>query len=193
MTDVQTEAPKKARNVQNFYVAADGTRSPSPQPDCVAIGKLFLESKQEIKYNLDDLPDSSKIQAMAFGLQQVGQNAYGAAASEAERIEMFEARMEAIFGGNWSSDRQVGPRDSDLLEAFAQATADAGKAVDQDWRDRAAAKLKSGEISKKTLSERPAVRAKLEAIRAKRAAERAAQAQAELKGAAKDDLSDIEV
>lgn len=176
MTDTSNEAAtstKKARNVENFYVSQSGERAARPMPDVVAFGKRFLSNGHEIVKNLEDFSQESLSQAAAFGLQQVGQNAYGAAADDDERIEMLEARWESIQNGNWSADRQVGPRSSDLVDAFAQARADQGKESSDEWKETIRQKLESGEIAAKDLQANPLIKAKLDAIKAARAAERA--------------------
>jgi hypothetical protein len=176
MTDTSSEAAtstKKARNVENFYFNEKGERSARPMPDVVGFGKKFLGSGQEVVRHLVDFHQESLAQAAAFGLQQVGQNAYGAATDDDERQDMLEARWESIQGGNWSADRQVGPRSSDLVDAFAQARADQGKESSDEWKETIRQKLESGEIAAKDLQANPLIKAKLDAIKAARAAERA--------------------
>jgi hypothetical protein len=175
MSDTSNEVAtsKKARNVENFYIGKDGSRSARPMADVVSFGKKFLSNGHEIVKDLSDFSQSSLAQAAAFGLQQVGQNAYGAAADDDERIEMLESRWESIQNGNWSADRQVGPRSSDLVDAFAQARADQGKDSSDEWKETIRQKLESGEIAAKDLQANPLIKAKLDAIKAARAAERA--------------------
>lgn len=174
-----TKAPKP-RQVDNFYLNVAGERSSRPQEDVVAVGKKFLEGGTEIVTNLADLPESSQRQCMAFGLMQVGSNAYGAAGSEEERIEMLEDRWDTIKGGSWAQDRQVGPRTSDIIEAFAQAKKDdTGHEVDDAWRANIKSLLEEGKkITSKGLLENPAIASKYYAIKAQRALERSQKAQA---------------
>jgi hypothetical protein len=175
MADTSNEVAtqKKARNVDNFYVAADGSRASRPQPDVVAFGKKFLGNGHEIIKKLSDFPDAVLSQAAAFGLQQVVQNAYGAATDDDERVELAEARLETLEGGSWAADRQTGPRSSDLVDAWCQAREESGKAVNDVWRDAARQKLESGEVTAKDLQANPRIKAKLDAIKAQRAIERA--------------------
>lgn len=174
MTDVQeSKSTAKSRNVENFYIAADGSRAARPQADVVAFGKKFLANGHEIVKKLHDFPEAILSQAAAFGLQQVIQNAYGAAADDDERIELAEARLETLEGGSWAADRQTGPRSSDLLDAWAAARAEAGATADDAWKDMARAKLESGEVTAKDLQANARIKAKLDAIKAARAVERA--------------------
>ena len=175
MSDTSNEAttPKKARNVEIFYIDSKGARAARPQPDVVSFGKRFIGSGKELVQELRDFSQEVLAQAAAFGLQQVTQNAYGAATDDDERMELAEARLETLLSGSWSSERQSGPRSSDLVDAWAQARADGGKDVDEDWKAMARQKLESGEVTAKSLQDNPRIKAKLDAIKAERAIARA--------------------
>lgn len=188
MSDTSNEVaatPKKARNVEIFYIAKDGSRAARPQADVIGFGKKFLDTGAEMSAKLEDFTTEVLRQAAAFGFQQVTQNAYGAATDGEERQELAEARLETLLGGSWASDRQSGPRSSDLLEAWAQARADGGKEATDEWRESAKQKLESGEVTAKDLQANPRIKAKLDQIRAERAAERAKKS-AEAAGGAQE-------
>lgn len=181
-TVVEKAAGKKARLVENFYLDSSGEKSSRPQPDVVTVGKTFLGSNYTETINLDQLSPESLRQAAAFGLQQVGQNAYGAAADENERIEMLQERWGTILEGRWSSERSTGVRSSDVVEAYLQAKAErSGQPITDDDRDRVKAHLAGDENAVKALLENPLVAAKHAAIKAARAAERAQTAAAAVK------------
>lgn len=170
----------KARLVENFYVSQSGERASRPQPDVVSVGKKFLESGHEEIIVLDNLPAEQLRQAAAFGLQQVGQNAYGASKDENERIDALQARWETIIGGRWAGEgRESGIRQLDVIEAYLLALKDrSGKEPTQEDRDRIRGLIDNGEINKDDLAANKAVAAKLAHIKAQRAAERAAKAAA---------------
>lgn len=175
-TDTTSEAAattKKARNVENYYISKDGSKSPRPQPDVVGFGKKFLGNGIVLEKMLQDFPQPVLAQASAFGLQQVLQNAYGAATDDDERADMADARLETLLGGSWAADRQSGPRSSDLIDAWAAARAEGGKPVTDEWKDQQRQKLESGEVTAKDLQNNVRIKAKLDAIKAERAAERA--------------------
>lgn len=195
MADVDTapvegKAGKKARVVENFYVDSEGNKSSRPQPDVVSVGKTFLGSNYTESINLADLSPESLRQAAAFGLQQVGQNAYGAAQDETERIEMLQERWGTILEGRWSSERATGVRSSDVVEAYLQAKAErSGNPTTDEERERVKAHLSGDEAAVKALLENPIVAAKHAAIKAARAAERAQNAAGAVK--AEDELPEI--
>lgn len=184
------ETPKKPRKVENFYVNTKGERAARPWPDTVSIGKKFLDSGHEEIVLLEKLPPAQRIQTLAFGLHQVGSNAYGGMSTEDDMISAFQVRMETILGGAWASERESGDRTGDLVEAFAQARAEDGKPVTDEWRKMVAEKLTSEEITPKSLKDNPKIRAKFDAIKAKRAQERATASAA--KAGADVQLPDIE-
>jgi hypothetical protein len=195
MTDTSNEvaSAKKARLVENFYIGKDGQRQARPMLDVVSFGKKFLSNGHEIVKHLSDFSNETLAQAAAFGLQQVGQNAYGGVTDDDEKIEALEARWDNIQAGQWSADRQVGPRSNDLVEAFAQVKIDEGKNVTDEWKDVVRQKLESGELQAKDLAANPRVKAKIDAIKAARAAERAKKSAAAAGSASDDTLPDIEI
>lgn len=173
VSEVSNGKKSTSRNVQNFYIAQDGSRSARPQPDVVAVGKKFLESGEEIVRNLADFPEAQMRQCAAFGLQQVGQNAYGTAGDEEERKQMLTDRWDTILDGQWSEGRQDGPRVADVLAALVAAMKDRGNEVTEDWVAEKKAAFEAGDLDPKEVAKRPAIKAKLIQIRAERALERA--------------------
>lgn len=173
MTDTSNDVtPKSKRNVEIFYIDSKGARAARPQPDVVSFGKKFLESGEELIWDLKRF-EAVGAQGLAFGLQQVTQNAYGGLTTDAERIEACEDRIATLEGGSWSSERQAGPRDSDLLDAWAAAREEQGAKADAEWRESVRQKLEAGEVTSKQLMANARIKAKLDAIRAQRAADRA--------------------
>jgi hypothetical protein len=175
---------KKPRLVENYYVNEAGERASRPQPDVVKIGKKFLESGHEEEIVLADLPQAQLLQSAAFGLQQVGQNAYGAAGDENERIDMLNDRWATIKGGSWADTAQRGPSTSDVVEAwFAAKEEHTGRKSTEEEKSALRKRLDAEEISSKTMLENPKVAAKYHAIKAQRAAERAKKSAEKAEGA----------
>jgi hypothetical protein len=195
MADVDTapatdSASKKARLVDNFYIDSEGNKASRPQPDVVAVSKVFKQSGYVETIRLSDLSPESLNQAAAFGLQQVGQNAYGAAGDEGERIEMLQERWGTILEGRWSSERATGVRSNDVVEAYLAAKAErSGQPTTDEDRARVKASLGDDAAAIKALLENPLVAAKHAAIKAQRAAERATAAAGAVK--AEDELPDL--
>jgi hypothetical protein len=174
------EAATKKRTVQNVYISASGKEAPSPMPDVVKIVKRFLDAdtgevSREEELDLRNLSQQVLLQGAAFGLHQVAQNAYGAAKDTDEKAESCASRWEDISNGSWRSDRQVGPRTSDLILAYARVFEQTkGKAPSDAWVERQKAKLAEGvwgEGGKHMLAD-PAIKAAIDAIKAERAIEK---------------------
>lgn len=189
---VETPVAKKVRAVDNFYIDSKGNRAARPQPDVVGVGKTFLGSKYEEIILLKDLAPEQQRQAAAFGLQQVGQNAYGAAGDENERIELLQERWGTIRDGSWSSERASGFRTTDVVEAYLEAKKElSGKEPTDEDRQRIKGLLDSEQVTAKGLLENPHVAAKFQAIKARRAAERASAAAKAASGADASELPDL--
>lgn len=183
--------PKNNQQVQNVYIGKDGSESPRPQPDVVKVKKIFLESGTVLECDLTELSESLIFQAAAFGIIQAGSNAGGAAGSEEERIDKCDTRWDSFKAGTWSSERQSGPRDSDVIEAYCRVYTDSkGHRPSDAWIGDVRAKIadEANPMSLKTLQANPHVKAKLEAIRDERQSARRKKAEEALEGAALPDL-----
>lgn len=181
---------KKARFVENFFEDAEGKRKPRPFPGVVRIGKTFKDCGQTIVRDLRDLSEEMLFQMAAFGGQQVGQNAYGAAKTDAARIEALVDRWDAIWeDGVWASGRQEGPRVGDIFQATVEAYAEAGKPLSVEQQEALKQGLAEGTYNAKALQDDPRIKAKLVAIRAKRADERAKKLSEAAQGTSLGDLS----
>lgn len=195
MTDVNvadTPAPKKTRAVENIYIDSKGGKAARPQPDVVAVAKYFIGAKYTETLRLDELRQEQLLQAAAFGLQQVGQNAYGAAGDDNERIEMLQERWGTIRDGSWSSERASGFRTTDIVEAYLEAKQElSGKVPTDEDRQRIKGLLDEEKVTAKGLLENPHVAAKYQAIKARRAAERANAAAKAASEADMDALPDL--
>ncbi len=178
------------RSVSNLYIDKAGKSYSRPPVDVVKIVKVFKESGHKEEITLGDLTNEMLLQAAAFGLHQVGQNAYGAAEDEDEKIEKLGKRWENILAGQWASDRESGPRTSDLLNAFIRGyTAKNGGAPSDEWIETKRAQIQDPAVAKE-LQKRPAIKAQLDAIKAERAAERAKASAASADKA--DEVDDFE-
>ncbi len=177
------------RSVENLYVGKDGKSYSRPPADVVKIVKHFKGSGHREELTLANLTNEMLLQCAAFGLHQVGQNAYGAAEDEDEKIEKLGKRWENILAGSWASDRESGPRTSDLLNAFIRGyTAKNGSAPSDDWVETKRTQLQDPAVAKE-VQKRPGVKAQLDAIKAERAAERAKNSLAAVDGEATDDFA----
>jgi hypothetical protein len=179
MTDANTVTDGKGtkpRQVDRFFVDKDGKSQPRAFPEAVKVIHSW-KNREDLKLEMDisKLSDEMKICAIAFGISQVVGNAYGGETDPDEAFDKGESRWETILGGKWATERESGPRTGDLVEAFAKAYADKGKKVTDEWKAQVAEQINSGAIDQKEALKNPLVRAAFDAIKLRRAQERAAK------------------
>lgn len=166
----------KPRQVDRFFVDKDGKSQPRAFPEAVKVIHSW-KNRDDLKLEMDisQLSDEMKICAIAFGISQVVGNAYGGETDPDEAFDKGESRWETILGGKWATERESGPRTGDLVEAFAKAYEDKGKKVTEEWKAQVAEQINSGAIDQKEALKNPLVRAAFDAIKLRRAQERAAK------------------
>lgn len=188
MTDATTVASsKKPRLVNRYFIDSTGEKHSRAIADAVKVVHEWKDREDlRLEMDLTSLSAEQKICAIAFGISQVVGNAYGGETDPDEAFEKGQARWETIVGGNWATERVIGDRTSDLVEAFAKAYQDAGKDFSDDKKRELQEKLDSGALDPKALRADPRIRAALDAIKAKRASERAAKSAEALKSSGAD-------
>lgn len=138
--------------------------------------ELRFVSGETVKVNPDEFSDTVKVAALFHGLsQKLGDTYAGADADEAYDKTM--ALFERLQGGEWIAEREsAGPRISTVVEAIVAAKAKAGVTV---TIDEVAAKYKAlDKDAQKDVLNDPRIKAEYEAIKARRAQERADKAAA---------------
>lgn len=172
----------RAEKTKRFFLNADGEPSPRTRLDSVAGRVHFVGSDETLEFRWDDLTAEVQRAAGLFGIMTSVTNTVGRAGMTDE--EMYQAasdRLATILDGEWSAERQVGPRTSDLIEAAARAFAERGMAFPAEKREEIRQKLAdetTGAEYRATLLSKTSIKAHFEAIKAERAAERAAKAKA---------------
>lgn len=166
---------KKPRLVDRTFITSKDDKPQSRASGDVVKVVHQWKGRDDLRLEMDisELSDEMKIAAIAFGISQVVGNAYGGETDPDEAFEKGEARWDTIKSGNWATERVVGDRTSDLVEAFAKAYADAGKTFTEEKRKDLQEKLDSGVLDPKELRANPRIKAALDAIKLKRAQERA--------------------
>lgn len=181
-TPIASEGRTRQEKTKRLFITADGEATPRTGLESVAGKIIFVETGEELEFKWDDLTPEIQRAAGLFGIMTSVTNTVGRAGmSAAEMVEAAETRLEYIQGGQWSADRQSGPRTSDFIEAAARWYAEKGKPFDEDMRARMQAKLadeEAGAEYKADLLSRPSFKALFEAIKAERAAARAEKAKA---------------
>lgn len=181
MTDANTVTDGKGtkpRQVDRFFIDKDGKSQARAFPEAVKVIHSW-KNRDDLKLEMDisKLSDEMKICAIAFGISQVVGNAYGGETDPDEAFDKGESRWETILGGKWATERESGPRTGDLVEAFAKAYEDKGKKVTDEWKSQVAEQINSGAIDQKEALKNPLVRAAFDAIKLRRAQERAKKSQ----------------
>jgi hypothetical protein len=187
VTSTRTRAEKTKRS---FFNAA-GETSPRARLDSIGGKIIFLPSGEELDFNWDDLTPEVQRAAGLFGIMTSTTNTVGRAGMTDD--EMFQAasdRLGTILDGEWSAERQSGPRTSDLIEAAERAYTERGMTLSEEKIAEFKAKLsdeKTGPEFRAEMLSKTLIKAHFEAIKAERAAARAAKA----KTAVTDDDLDI--
>jgi hypothetical protein len=130
--------------------------------------------------DLSELPKDIIQQAACHGLnQKIGDSYAGAEGDINKAVDWAEAVLDELKLGNWSKDREVGPRLKDLYEAIRRVARDAGLGDVTD--EQLDAKYKTHENAKTNRDNAkatPQVKAKLAEIEAEKAMERERAAKA---------------
>lgn len=158
------------KNKEGEYTSRVGT-------DSLGFKVELLGSGAVIEKQLKDFDPGIINAAALFGLVTSITNTFGGISDPDEMAEAMDARLETLLAGEWSAERQTGPRTSDLLEAYVAFRSKNGKDTDDAKRESFLNDLKSGAAkAKDLLNDNPGLAAEFAAIKARRAAERAAKA-----------------
>lgn len=187
----QESARTRAEVSKRSFLNKDGGYTARATADTIGFKIELVESGDSFTHKLSEFTPGVLAAAAAFGLVTSVTNTIGGKSlSGDERAALLQDRLDTLLEGDWSAERQSGPRSSQLLEAIVQVRANAGKDSTQEWRDKVSTSLKTDpELAKKYLAN-PLVAAEYANIKAKAAVERAQklQAQAKTAVAASDDL-----
>lgn len=193
--DVAASESKRAEKTKRVFVNAAGEKSPRAKLDSVAGEVTLVSSGEQLHFALSDLKPEVINAAALFGIMTSITNAIGKAGmSDDEMWEAITARWETIEGGQWSGERTTGPKDSDILEAARRYQEESGRVFDEAAQAKMRAMLADeagGADYRKRLLSAPRFKAHFEAIKAERAAQRAAKARANIGTAPDADLMDL--
>lgn len=195
MADVAEVAKSSRKEVsRRSFKSNDGNWTSRATPDVVAFKIELIEDGEvahTIERQLKDFDAGVLRAAAAFGFVTSITNTFGGIKGPVEEIiQAAEDRLAVFDEGDWTGERQGGPRTSHLLEAAIAVRADAGKETSEEWKQKFSANLKADENFAKELQKDPMFAAKLAAIKAKAAAERATAAAEKAKDAGPSSLLD---
>lgn len=189
----QTNKAPRDKVTKRVFIDGDGKEFPRASADTVAAKIYWLDEGKpvhETSLERESFNDGVFNAGGWFGIMTSVTNAAGGAEDLDDAIEKAEARLESLTRGNWSAERETGPRSGDLVEAIARHHAQKGKELDSAWRERMAEKFNSKELDAKVYEKDPTIRVYLLAIRKERADARYAAAAAKAKEATGSSLAD---
>lgn len=194
--DDETPAGKRAVRCKRTFRSADGEITSRSSLDVEAV---IFEFPNGYKFTMElsDLfpeglpPPSVGRAAAAAGVNTSVGNVFGGITDAEEAIEAAESRWQTLTDGAWSAERKTGPRTSDLIEAWAAFRVKNGAPDSPEWRAMAKDKILKREKTSKDLLVMPGLKAEYDAIRAKRAADRAEKSRAAAASGAPQDFGDL--
>lgn len=135
MADTMTAGGKKERVSKRVFIGAGGEEETRVMLDVTSMRLELLETGETLDMDLGELPGFNSLPkgtaraAAAWGIMTNVTNAFGGA-SDSEMYELAERRWEAIRGGQWSVEREKGPRIEDFVQATGRFLRDRGTKVD---------------------------------------------------------------
>lgn len=181
VTDTTEEAGRNKKS-RRWFVNEAGDRSPRVSTESTGFVIEILDEAGEVaetlRADLGQFQKGVRNAAALFGLVTSITNTFGSSKlSLDDAIEAAQGRLETLQEGTWSSDRQAGPRTSDIVEAYIAYR----KANDRDTPAEKVASFRADIESGKVkvpdlLKDNPGLNAEYLAIKSRRAAERAAKA-----------------
>lgn len=193
MVEVVESTRTRAEVSKRSFLNKDGSYSGRATTDTVGFRIELVDGGQVYEHALEDFQPGVLAAAAAFGLVTSVTNTIGGKTLSAEeRAELLQDRLDTLLEGDWSAERQSGPRSSQLLEALIQVRKDAGKESPQDWQDKISLALRASPEKAKEYLANPLVAAAYAKIKADAAIARAKKMQEKAKGsdASADFLND---
>ena len=173
--------PKERGKTERRFYNANGDESARAQHDTERMTVTFLGDEDEgavLEMPMSQLKREVMQAAAGFGIMTSVTNAAGGSNPNASPYERASDRWATLVEGQWTGERESGPRIGDIVTAAASLGYD---------EETVRAKLVSNELSATQLMKNAAIEAAVLKIRAARAADRQRSAEAKA-GAAKGDL-----
>jgi len=172
--------------IKRWFFREGGEPSPRPQGDAEFIAWEFFDGSRSVHKIVLDMrqisgglaPEGVCRAASAFGYSTAAGNAAGGEKTINGAIEAVQDRVTTFLEGEWSEGRSAGPSRKDLVAAWVASCRNAGAKITLEQEAAMLEALKSEKISPKDLLADDGVQAELDAIKAQRAAERAAESRA---------------
>jgi hypothetical protein len=152
---------------------------------------IHFVNGHDIRVKVSDLSDNMRKAAVCHGLIQKIGDSYASLPGLSESIEEAESVAELLLAGEWTKEREGGPRLTDLFEAIRRVKKSAGQPVPSD--DDLRAKYTGGDGEKKRAAARanPQVAAALVDIAAEKIETKRQETRAAADAATTVDVTDL--
>lgn len=182
----------RAEISKRSFLNSAGEYSARASTDTTGFRIELVESGDVVEYSLSDFEPGVLNAAAAFGIVTSVTNTIGGKSLSAqERLDLITDRLETLLEGDWTAERQSGPRNSQLIDALVKVRADAGKDTTQEWRDKVSLDLKANPDKAKAYLANAHVAAAYAEIKAKAAMARAQKLAAKADSADEADTPDF--
>lgn len=172
---METEVARtRAAVSKRSFLNAEGEYTPRVSTDSLGFKIELVETGHTVEHKLADFSTEVLNAAALFGLVTSVTNTFGGLKDPNEMAEAMGDRLAALLEGEWSSERETGPRTSDILDAYIAFRAKHGKDTSEDNKEKFLNSLKSKATTvKDLLASETGLAAEYYAIKARRVAERA--------------------
>lgn len=169
--------------IKRFFYTQGGEKFPRPQGNSEFVAWEFFDgskSVHEIELDMRKVPGGLAPEGVprasaAFGYSTAAGNAAGGEKTLDGAIDAVQERVNTFLQGEWSEGRRAGYSREDLVAAWVASCTSAGASISDEQRAAMLEALRSEKISQKDLLADEGVQAELDALKATRAAERAAK------------------
>lgn len=179
--EAASEGKRPAKTQRMFFNKA-GEETNRVQLDSIGWKLIYVPTGNKWQGRLDDLTDGVRNSCALFGLVTNITNAIGSKLlTDSDCIESIDSRLEALNEGRWLSERDGGPRTSDLIEAMKRLAAEQGREFSEEQAQKLAAMLAdetNGPAVRKKYMDQPQFKAHFDAIKLERAQKRLAESKA---------------
>jgi hypothetical protein len=195
-TDSEGRGPTK---IKRWFFTDGGERFPRPQGNSEFVAWEFFEGSKSVHTIELDMravpgglaPEGVPRASAAFGYSTAAGNAAGGEKTLDGAIDAVQERVNIFLQGEWSEGRRAGYSREDLVAAWVASCKAAGATITGEQQAAMLEALRSEKISQKDLLADEGVQAELDALKAQRAAERAAKSREKASAASGSRATDL--
>lgn len=191
----QAAESERSAKTQRLFYNAKGEESNRVQLDSTGFKVIYVPTGYVAEAKLEDFSDEVRNAGFLFGVVTNITNAIGSKKlTDEECVESIEARMETLTSGRWTSERDTGPRTSDLIEAMKRLSDELNRPFDAEKLLAAFNDEENGPALRKKYMGNDKFKAHFDAIKLERAMKRREKSQEAAKAApaeSADELFDV--